>query len=298
MKKIFLFLYIALPVLHCFGQQTSLSENFNAGCPAGAGGPAGWNVYNIVPGTSEGSWKCYPSAGRAGTPGITCSGLFGDPLIYHLDTSILVSPKLDFSNYPGSIYINFDSKTTNFSMGSKIGIYVSQDSTMGADASISSPIYGIEEADAMSPVFGSGDETDWVTHHANLTSFKHVVPLYVGFRYVSAAGINGSRWFLDNINSTTTPYTAVSDINGSVESLSFTGASEGGKLTLSCFAPVKGNYTLSVYDLAGRVVHTQQLLLQTGHSFQTVQGHNLANGLYILKMANESSFSTTKVYIW
>src|ERR1043165_853076 len=156
MKKILLLISFALPVFVCYGQyHTSLNENFNTGCPTGTSDPNGWHTYNIIPGTSEGSWKCYPTAGKDGTPGITCSGLYGSPLTYHLDTSVLVSPPMDLSGYSGTIYVNFDSKTTNYSLGSKIQIVVSEDSTMGADTSSSYALYKVSDSmDAMTPLFG------------------------------------------------------------------------------------------------------------------------------------------------
>ncbi len=298
MRKILILISLVMPALVCNAQQTSLNETFNTGCPTGISDPNGWKTYNVIPGTEAGSWKCNASSGRGGTPCVTCSGLFGSPLTYHLDTSILVSPPLDLTSY-ATIYVNFDTKITNFNLGAKMEVVISQDSTMGSDTSIHLPLYTLTAStDLMTPPFSAADASDWVTHTANLTTQKNVVPLYIGFRYTSADGTNGSRWYLDNVITTTIPYVAVSDINAEPQAFHFTGSANAGTLSLSCYTPEGGNYTLSVYDMTGRMVHTQPIRLQTGKSHQTVDGHTFASGMYILKLGNENLLSTAKVYMW
>lgn len=281
-------------------QLSSLSENFNSSCPA-AGKPYSWDVYNPINSTiPHGQWQCAASYGRSGTTGISCTGLYGPaplPLTYHIDTSFLISPELDLHGYTGNIYVNFDTKTTNFNLGAKFEIFVSGDSTMGYDTSSSVTDTVYNRTSATLPIFSINDQTDWVTHQVDITAYKHIVPLHIGFRYTSASGSVGSRWYLDNIETTTTPL-GIDVIYPSSDkhSLQVKGSVNSGTLTLTMDVLTSGNYDISVLDMTGRTIYRQQVSLQAGQSVKSFSGFNIPAGLYLVKMGNETSFGTAKVY--
>lgn len=298
MKKIILLCSTLLITISSFCQVTSLNENFNTSCPTGYNPPM-WITYNPIMGTSPaGKWQCAATSGRSGTPGTSCSGLYGTPLTYHHDTSIFVSPELNLTGYAGDIYVNFDTKTSNYNLGAKMEILASKDSTMGTDtlASTSDTIYNLTPA--MTPIFGNPDQADWVTHQVDLTPFKSVVPLYIGFRYVSFDGTNGSRWYLDNIMTTTVQLVNVEQLTGNSKRLQVSGNVQNGTLRLALGVPATDKYDLTITDMAGRQLHHQQVALQAGENSITLTDLSFATGMYIVKLANAHSFGVTRVPVW
>src|SRR5205085_1628031 len=102
--------------------------------------------------------------GKAGTPGIKCTNLWGSPMQYHVDTAFLISPKMNLSIYAGQpIYLRFDSKTDRVNLGAKLSIVSSDDSTFNT--------YFGSVDQAMAPIFSPDDSTDWVTHQFDLSTF-------------------------------------------------------------------------------------------------------------------------------
>jgi len=296
MKKILLSVFTIF-IIHilAFGQLTELNENFNTSCGFTMQGlPPNWSVYNPIPSTiSEGSWRCGSSYGRSSTSGVRCSGLYGSPLVYHLDTSVLISPMLNLSSYT-NIYLNFDTKTTDINLGAKLQIVYTKDSLQD------SIDYATDITAAMMPIFSNNDVTDWVTHQVDLTPYKHITPLYIGFRYTSAAGTTGNRWFIDNILTTTTlldlsvnPY-----INTATTPLSFSGSITDRHITLSCHNTFPANYTLQLLDITGRVMHTQSLELPSGTSTHTFAGLPVTTGMYIARLFNNNTQATAKILSW
>ena len=278
--------------LYVHGQATSLSEDLNLKCATGSGIPSGWQFYNPIASTiPDGRWQCGVAFGRSSTPGVSCSGLYGSPLTYYLDTSILISPSLNLSGYTGDIYLNFDTKTTAINLGARMQIVYTTDTTdslldMATDITA-----------AMMPVFSNDDVTDWVTHQANLTPFKNIVPLYIGFRYTSAAGTTGNRWYLDNINTTTTvlELSVKPDINSTTTPLWFSGSITDRHLTLSCHNTFPTTYTLQLLDITGRVIHTQSITLPSGNSTHNITGLPVSTGIYIARMLNENTQAKAKI---
>ncbi len=304
MKKIILSLLFAIPYISGRCQQTSLSENFNSGCPSGYSNPNSWMTYNKFASTyPDGAWHCDPMGGRSGSTGMVCTGLYGTPLAsYHLDTSVLVSPPLDLHGYSVPIYVNFDTKTTSISLGAKIEVLLSRDSTMDADSAAvvdTFTVYKLSSgsSSSMTPVFGPGDETDWVTHQVDLTPYKHIYPMYLGFRYTSETGTTGCKWFLDNINTTTTPFTSVVTVPAA-SAIGCSANMNGTTMTISCQAFTAGNYKVAVYDMAGRSVLNTDLHVPAGRSYNNIPGCSFAPGMYIVHIGNEHAKAATKLVVY
>ncbi len=293
MKKILLSaLALCIASFYAHSQAISLNEDLNLKCATGSGIPSGWQFYNPIPSTIPlGVWQCGVAFGRSSTPGISCSGLYGSPLTYHVDTSILITPSLNLSGYPGNVYLNFDTKTTAINLGAKMQIVYTTDTTDSLLATAT------DITAAMMPVFSNDDVTDWVTHQANLTPFKNIVPLYIGFRYTSAAGTTGNRWYLDNILTTTTElFLSVNpDINNTTTPLTFSGSITDNNLTISCHNSFPATYNLQLLDITGRIIHSQSLNLPSGTSTHNIGGLPVSTGIYIARLFSEHTQAKAKI---
>ncbi len=291
----FILLFFLLATEATFGQMTSLNENMNMTCVTGANGPTGWITFNpISTPDPQGKWQCGPTYGRSGTTGVSCSGFYGST--FHLDTSILVSPGLDLSAYE-TIFVNFDTKTTNINLGAKLELLVSADSTMNADTGVSDTSVVYNKTTSLMPLFGAGDESGWVTHQADLTPYKHIVPLYIGFRYVSASGSVGSRWYLDNVMTTI--------VANSIRDYEQTGKAavnaqiRDGQLQISASGSTQpGTYDICLFDLNGRKLLADRMELRASASVYYHSAVNIAPGVYVLKLSKDGDFLSARVTAW
>src|SRR5579872_386622 len=178
MKKITLACLFSLVAFGIYAQSvTSLAENFNVACVTSSGYPTYWLKYNPIPGTASagGAWTCTPTDGRptttgSPTPGIMCTSVYGTPSpIYNLDTSYLITPLLYLHSYAtGHVYLHFDSKVSNITLGGRLHIIKATDSNFHSltDTDITA---------SATPVIGnSGDSSNWVTHEIDLTRYEGI----------------------------------------------------------------------------------------------------------------------------
>ncbi len=293
-KKYLLFLYIIFTFsVQTYAQLTSLNEDFNSTCPAGDHSPGNWHIFNSIPSTMPlGEWTCDPSYGRSGSPGISCTGYYGSPTATtHVDTSLLISPQLDLSGYSGTIYVNFDTKTTKFALGAKLQILVSD--TTAFDSTGGDSTFTVAERN----IFDATDSADWVTHQADLTPYKNLSHFYIGFRFISAISTTtASRWYLDNIH-TTTAYLSVSNLQDKTQSISILGNSSPDMISVSCNASASGTYDLALYDLVGRRLYYERVNVVAGNNTFHIKDLRLPGGMYIVKMASESWSGAAKAIV-
>jgi hypothetical protein len=80
-------------------------------------------------------------------------------------------------------------------------------------------------------------------------------------------------------------------------SLMVIGAATSDKVNLAYTAEAEGNYTLSIYDLAGRTIHNETIATQTGTQHISVNGLHLAPGMYIAKMNSGNSSSVARIMV-
>ena len=293
MKRLITCLFLTIYAIAANAQATSLFEDFNTDCALSSGTPMDWTYFNPLSSTiPDGQWACAPLGGRYGTHGIACTGVWGTPAAYHLDTSYLVSPALNLSGYTDSIFLHFDTKTSNIDLAARMSIIVSSsDSTFDtAGGHTFSDVSG-----ALTPLFGNDDSTEWVTHVANLTPFKTTTPLYIAFRYTSTT-TTGSTWYLDNVY--TTPFsTQVSDPQKNSLSLDVIGSSTSSRITLSCKTTSPGLYQLAVYDMLGRQMYKGETNMKSDKTTYTIDGLDLAPGMYLVRMSNGIAYGTAKTVV-
>jgi hypothetical protein len=288
MKKIAgLFAIISL-ALTSNAQVTSLNENFNTSCASATGFPTDWTFFNPIIGTyPSGVWTCDPTDGRDASPGIACTGTYSGS--YHLDTSLLVTPELNLSGYTGNIYMQFDSRT-EFLSGGRLTLIVSYQDSMSSFLSADTAF-----KPTINPIIAPPDSLGWVTHQIDLTSYKSS-PIYVGFMY-SSPNTFGTKWFLDNIFTTTTPLLGVvSPVNEKLP-LAVIGNPTNSEIKLSYYTATGGQYKLTVYDMMGRAISSQTIDTHPGSSMYTINGLDLLPGIFIVRMGNGTSFGSVKVIV-
>jgi hypothetical protein len=286
MKHLSIFFLVALISLSTRAQLTSLSQDFNSSCPLSGG----WLVFNPIPLTyPDGAWKCTTNQGRLATGGIMCSGYYGTPPKYNLDTSILVTPALNLSAYT-DIYINFDTKTTLFNLGARLEVVISGDSSAIGKTTPDTSIV-MERTGSLNPVISPSDEADWVTHQLNLTIYKNIVPLYVGFRYISKDGTSGSTWYIDNVFTTTTPLSTPSLPTSSQHQFSVHATT--GSCTIYPSGIPNGTYSLRINNVAGSTVSTAACTI-AGNTPSHIPVQHLSPGLYIIQLTGAAGTFITK----
>lgn len=294
MKKIifsFLFIIYSLAT-NAQSSDTVLVQDFNTACASSSGTVPDWLYTNPITSTvPNGEWHCVPSEGRWSTPGIACTGVWGSPPMYHLDTAYLITPGLDISSHTGNVYLAFDTKTTNINLGGRLSIMAGLvDSSFGRTT-----LDTFNLTPSLNPIFTSNDSTDWVTHEVDLTPYKSFVPLYVAFVYTST-DLAGSTWYLDNIHTTIYPASTPKVIKYTLP-LTLIGNSTRSEITFSYEIKLPGIYHLSVCDIMGRKVYEENIIATTGNTTYTISGLNLHSGMYFLKMGNGEIYGTAKTII-
>ncbi len=269
-----------------------LVQDFNISClsPSVFPSDSDWIAYNPIASTAtSGEWQCTPSNGRWGTPGVECTGVWGTPPSYNLDTSYLISPALDLSGYTGRIYLEFDTRTSDIVLGGRLDLFVgTQDTLFGRS-------YLDTLAPPLSPLITNDDSSGWVTHEVDLTQYAANVPIYVAFRYTSTTTAGGV-WYIDNVHTTVFPL-KVNNLTKNTLPLTVIGNSTSSQIIVSYKTENPGMYDLAVYDLIGHKVHEETLSAQKGNANYTITGLNLHSGIYLVKMGNGLTYGTAKTIV-
>ena len=288
MKKFILFALLAISVSCSHAQVTSLDEHFNTFCAVlGENYPTYWTEYDIYS-DPQIAWSCAPVGGRNGTPGIGCNNY--DGTAYYVDTAWLFTPQLNLSYYTGSIYLQFDTK---YSLdAARLSVLVSSVYQAGTLPNTGQDWNDITSA--FSPVLDNEGGNDWETHQVDLTPYANA-PLFVAFRY-TADVVGSGQWMIDNVL-TTQIKLVVQTANNKVLPLSVIGLCTTGQITLSYSAPAAGQYGVTIYDMTGRKVYSGEIAARAGTNSYTIDGLNLAGGMYLVKVGNGTVYGTAKAIV-
>jgi len=296
MKKNLFAALLIIPFINVKAQSavSSLSENFDRSCASASGFPIDWNMFTPVPGTiPSGAWTCTPTEGRGPSPGMMCTGTFGTPEAYHLDTSYLITPLLDIDSYaPERLYLRFDIKASSVHLGDTLHVV----ETKFPDSTFSfGPITDIN--DSIYPAIGQADSANWVTHQVEISQFEGGGPFYLAFRYRSST-TSGSIWYLDNVNTTTINIRlSVNDISKNELPLKVIGIAMADQITISYTTETAGLYNLEIFDMMGRVVFKDLLNAQTGTFTYNINNLDLPPGMYLLKMRSSNKYGSAKIVV-
>jgi len=117
----------------------------------------------------------------------------------------------------------------------------------------------------------------------------------------SSGSGNRASTAIDNYNLTwgaTSSTTGVSNISTQPSlSLNELGNATTDKITLSYTTDEEGNYNLNIYDMTGRILHTEDINASTGTQLISVNGLHLCPGIYFAKMNNANSSSVTRIMV-
>lgn len=110
---------------------------------------------------------------------------------------------------------------------------------------------------------------------------------------------NRASTAIDDFNLTWTgsASTSIEDVNNTnAAELTVLGDATNSNVTFG-FTAANGDYTLAVYDLAGKMIHTQNIVSTGGEQQVAVNGLNLVPGMYVAKMSNGITTGVTKVMV-
>ena len=123
------------------------------------------------------------------------------------------------------------------------------------------------------------------------------MPLYIGFRYVSASGSIGSKWYLDNVMTTT--------VANSIRDYEQTGKGvvnaqiRSGQLQISTSGSTQpGTYDICLFDLNGRKLLADRMELRASAPVYYHSAVNIAPGVYVLKLSKDGDFLSARVTAW
>lgn len=297
-QSVFVCLFILLS-LATQGQVTSLSNDFDASCGISTGFPTGWQRYDpILPGTyPEGTWRCAPDGGRGNgtavtTNGLTCTGVWGGS--YHLDTSYLITPRLDLTGYYPRAYLYFDTKVDSIAIiaGGKLSVLYTIDTS-----TIPSNFVYVDSTNNVRPSLNTPGFSGWTTRVTSLSHFVYpgAAPFFISFRYTSPSTA-GSQWFLDNVY-ISGDQLSVSDPDRTILPVTVVGNSTTSHVALSLRPAAAGTYKLGIYDLTGRELYIENVWLEARHVMHNIDNVHLVPGMYFVKIGNGSGFGSTKFVV-
>lgn len=256
-----------------FPASPSLSQNFDASCPAGL--PAGWSKFSV---TGAQEWTCH-SYGYNNTPAMSMNGYAGGN---NVNEDWLITPQLDLSAMPNP---SIEFRAFKKFAGDDIHVMVSNNYIGNGDPNAA--------AWTDLNIDFSTVDTNWNVYTGSLAT-QATSPLYIAFKYTSSA-TDGAQWKIDNVEAKPM-FMSVFEINKNSLNLAVLGTASHSEMTLGMNVK-NGSYQLSIFDLAGRKVYTEQLLLHSGKQQKTISGFNLANGMYIIKLDNGKEMGTSKMIV-
>lgn len=288
--KILPFVFFIMLLLCSVAGDAQIHQNFDVICVTPSA-PGKWSTYNPIPGTyPDGAWHCSDTHGTGATPGMECTGIYGTPLAFHLDTSYLMTSKLDMTSKTSPTYIRFDVKNTIVTLPAKLSLIVTTDSPMTPTTVYYDTTAGV------TPVFGNQDASGWVTHEANLSGFNGSV-YYVAFRYTSTES-SGSIWYLDNVNLESAPILETKRVEAAdLLPITIAGGGSANAITIAYHHAETGTYDLQVYDMVGKVLHEEPLKVNNHAGTHVIAGLNLARGMYIVKLGNDKNYGVARVFV-
>ncbi len=297
MKRKSLFILFSILTINTFGQVSQLDENFDISCSTtGLNYPNEWSEYNIINPVTTLAWNCVPTHGRYGTPGLQCLGYYS--WAYHLDTAWLFTPQLLLSGFTGNVYLNFDSKYEVGISGREARLSIckfTRKDTSTTKNPMDTLFYTfLDLTDACVPIVGNADSFGWVTHQLDLTPFK-ASPLYISFRYTSTTSDAGA-WTIDNVHLTTF-LVNVNNITVEPLPIEVIGNSTKNKISLSLKTTVEGNYNIDIFDLLGRTVYKNKIVLNAGKQNIEINDFENAAGMYFIKISNEKNYGVVKAIL-
>jgi hypothetical protein len=176
--------------------------------------------------------------------------------------------------------------------------------TWMVDYAIGSPT-SFTPATVLTGTFTTGGHT--FANNACTVNFGHALDNQSGNVYIrivtlaySSGSGNRASSAIDDVHLTWTNASSTAVANYSSQdgfSLSTIGMASTSKITLACNSNEDGDYSMSVYDLTGRIIRTEKVTVKTGVQQITVDGLQLAPGIYFVKMNNAHTSAVARVSV-
>jgi hypothetical protein len=297
MKNKALFILLLIATLRTSGQ-TLYTEDFNSACSGSTSGyPAGWSEINSSTNPAF-QWHCTP-AGRSGTPGMVCSALSGDTA--YVDTAWLFTPPLTLSKLTGNAYLNFDAKFS--AVVFNYYVIVTDSSSVASPDTIShhgdwswwSSWWSDLADSSRMGLFIDPDTSTWKTYSYDITAFKTYPSVLIAFFYTSNAVYSGT-WTIDNVNISSTPL-SVSTMKGSTLPLAVVSTDNSSQITIDYHPHQDGRNTISVVDMLGRTLYSQNFDAVPSKSIYSFTDMHLAPGAYIVRVSDGTNIGYAKMAI-
>lgn len=270
----------------------SLNENFDVKCVTSTFVPTNWWYYNPIWITDPmGAWQCSSTDGREATPGVKCTGIYGTPAIYHLDTSYLLTPKLNIDTFSSAapVYFRFDTKNTKVNLGARLSVEYRTDTPLktGVFTDITPGI---------TPVFGNDDSTGWVTHEVNISALRGA-DFYIAFRYTSTT-TTGSIWYLDNVKMSRNSVVS-QPVLLPLQALRVSLGEQctRNEVTINYETAKSGLCNVVLYDMLGREQYNRTVELHAGIGSYRIDGLSLSDGMYYVRVSDGKNYGGTKLMI-
>lgn len=148
---------------------------------------------------------------------------------------------------------------------------------------------------------GSTFNNQLVTAHLPSAINNQSGPVWIRISTLAGSTGSGNRTttgiddFMLAWNGSTTGVTNVSAQHSLL--LGVIGQSSPDKITLAYNAEEEGEYTLSIYDLTGRILHAETVNALAGTQTISINGLHLIPGMYIAKMNNGNCSSVARIAI-
>lgn len=258
------------------GVATSLNEDFNASCGAMPSNlPLGWTKVSV---TGAQEWNCSSLGGYTGTAGVSINGFQGGS--NNVNEDWLISPELNLS-----AMVN---PTLNFRAFKKFN-------GNNITVSVSSNYAGDPTAATWNDlnVNLSAIDTNFKNFSASVAAYK-ANNFFIGFKYVSTAN-DGAWWKLDNIN--VAEPTAIGSVAHTSMPLTVVGNATQNAIRVAFTAPKAAEYTVTVTDLAGRVLVNNNVRMSAGTQQYEIANLNLTNGMYIVRLTDGSNLGVAKAIV-
>jgi Secretion system C-terminal sorting domain len=125
-------------------------------------------------------------------------------------------------------------------------------------------------------------------------------PVYIrvaALAYTSGSG-NRASTAIDDFNLTWSSTSGISNITGQPQvGLTVLGNATSDKVTFGYNLDENADYAFSIYDITGRVLHSQHINAKTGDQQIAISNMHLTPGMYFAKMYNSNSSSVAKIMI-
>lgn len=294
----------------------SAATSSNAGSIATFSSSVNYGVYADTvsngaackPNIVAGGFKNYPSANNTGAKTATCDNqkLFTDRAlgVRQVSQTNSTNPNLEpgaafvlkLANTGGVSNLNLAFKLQSLDSTCPRVATWSVDYAVGASPTAFTPATTVGTMTTGGGVFSNNN----ITVNFGSALDNKATNVWIRIVVLSATTGSGNRpsTAIDDVNLTWTGTpVAVSNVTATESKLVVLGAATSDNVTFSYATAAAGKYSLNIFDMTGRNVHTETVNSNGTEDQLTVNGLNLAPGMYIAKMTDGNTSSVARIIV-